>query len=365
MDRYLDDDRLWEMVATVFARYGYSPEDCACIADVLLTADRMGIESHGVQRLTMYTKSFPLGRIKLGARPEVVRETPLSAVIDAHEAMGHPTACRAMQMAIDKAKQHGMGIVLVRNSNHYGIAGYYSLMAAKEGLLGMSMTNTEAMVVPTFARQPMMGTNPIAVSMPASPHPFHVDMATSVVPAGKMEVYAKAGKSLPHGWLIDENGQESTDPQRFLQIRASKSYGGINPVGGAGEESGGHKGFGMSLLVELMCSILGQGRTSNYIRVDPAVDQICHCFFAMDYGMFGDKDAIVAGLEKYLGEVRAAALADGAERIYVHGDKAFAHLEEAKTRGVKVQQKTFEEIVGVLEDLELDPAEYLREKAAP
>ena len=246
--RYFDDQRLWDLTVEVFTRNGYSRSDCEDIANVLLASDRMGIESHGVQRMKLYTHSLEIGRIKRGAKSEIVRETPVSAVIDAHDAIGQPVSVAAMQMAIDKAKKAGVGIVVVRDSNHYGIAGYYAKMAADQGLLGISMTNTEALVVPTFGKQPMMGTNPIAVSMPGTPHPFHLDMATSVVPAGKMEVYAKAGKTLPGDWLMNSDGSPSYDPNDFLRIRATKSLGGIFPVGGEGETNSGHKGYGLSLL---------------------------------------------------------------------------------------------------------------------
>ena len=159
--RYFDDQRLWDLTVEVFTRNGYSRSDCEDIANVLLASDRMGIESHGVQRMKLYTHSLEIGRIKRGAKSEIVRETPVSAVIDAHDAIGQPVSVAAMQMAIDKAKKAGVGIVVVRDSNHYGIAGYYAKMAADQGLLGISMTNTEALVVPTFGKQPMMGTNPI------------------------------------------------------------------------------------------------------------------------------------------------------------------------------------------------------------
>ena len=209
MDDYkrIQYDALNRMVNEVFIRSGYSPEDAAVIADVLLAADLAGIESHGVQRLVLYQYGISIGRIKVDAKPSVVKETPLSIVIDADAGMGQVVSHNAMKKAIEKAKTLGMGVALVRNSNHYGIAGYYSMMAAKEGLLGVSMTNTQALVVPTFGRQPLLGTNPIAVTMPASPAPFHLDMSTSVVTGGKMEVYAKnrnpcpkAGRSMSAAW---------------------------------------------------------------------------------------------------------------------------------------------------------------------
>ncbi|MCI8549770.1 MAG: Ldh family oxidoreductase [Lachnospiraceae bacterium] len=360
--RYLDDKKIEEFSKEVFKRYGYSEEDCAQIADVLLTSDRMGIESHGVQRLIMYVNSIKLGRIHKGAVPEIVKETPLSAVIDAHEAFGQPCAVKAMQLAIDKAKKSGIAMVTVRNSNHYGIAGYYAKMAADQGMMGISMTNAEALVVPTFGKQPMMGTNPIAVSMPAAPHPFHLDMATSVVPAGKMEVYAKAGKTLPDGWLVDSKGQTNNDPNEFLKIRAAKSDGGINPLGGFGETHSGHKGYGLSLLVEIMCAVLSGGLTANYVRVDPAVDRVCHFFMAVDYGMFGDKAEIEANLTKYLNELRDSRKAEGSPRIYTHGDKAYENMAAVSQKGIKVNDKTYEEMTGIAKELGIPYEDYLIEK---
>ena len=155
-------------------------EDSEKVADVILTSDRFGVESHGVNRLTLYPFGIDIGRIKVDAKPEVVEDRLSMAVIDAHDGMGQLAGIQGMQLAIDKAKKDGVGMVSVRNSNHFGIAGYYSMMAAKQGLMGVSMTNAEALVVPTYAREPMFGTNPIAVTIPADPHPFHMDFATSV-----------------------------------------------------------------------------------------------------------------------------------------------------------------------------------------
>lgn len=359
---YLDDEKLWELTVEVFTRNGYSRPECEDIANVLLASDRMGIESHGVQRMKLYTHSLDIGRIQKGVTWEVIRQTANSAVLDGHDGMGQPVSVAAMQMAMDKAKANGIGIVVVRNSNHYGIAGYYSKMAADQGLLGISMTNTEALVVPTFGRQPMMGTNPIAVSMPATPHPFHLDMATSVVPAGKIEVYAKAGKQLPDGWLMNDDGVGSNAPDDFLRIRATKSKGGIFPIGGEGELNGGHKGYGLSILVELFCGILSGGRTSNEVRVIPSVDKVCHFFMAIDYSIFGDKHEIEERFSRYLEALRQSALADGQSVIYTHGDKAYAHMELVKATGVKVNDKTYEEIVDICQRLGIDPKQYLIRK---
>ena len=188
----------------VFLGYGFTPEESAQITDVLLAADLNGTESHGIQRLIRYHKEVTSGMVKLNAKPEIVKETPLSAVIEGNDAMGQPLSVRAMQMAIDKAKQYGVGIVAVRNSNHYGIAGYYTRMATEQGLIGVCMTNTEAIMVPTCGREAMLGTNPIAFAMPADPVPFSFDAATTVVPRGKLEVYAKRDGAIRDGWALDE-----------------------------------------------------------------------------------------------------------------------------------------------------------------
>ena len=342
--RYFDDQRLWDLTVEVFTRNGYSRSDCEDIANVLLASDRMGIESHGVQRMKLYTHSLEIGRIKRGAKSEIVRETPVSAVIDAHDAIGQPVSVAAMQMAIDKAKKAGVGIVVVRDSNHYGIAGYYAKMAADQGLLGISMTNTEALVVPTFGKQPMMGTNPIAVSMPGTPHPFHLDMATSVVPAGKMEVYAKAGKTLPGDWLMNSDGSPSYDPNDFLRIRATKSLGGIFPVGGEGETNSGHKGYGLALLVDIMCAVMSHGAVSKGVRVTKDKEKCCHFFAAIDYSLFGDKEETNRRLSEYLQSMRDAEPAEGQSRVYVHGDKEADAEKDVLAHGVGINPATYAEI---------------------
>lgn len=360
--RYLDWHRLYDLSVEIFRRYGYKQSDCETIADVILMSDRFGIESHGVQRLIMYTTGIQLGRIDRNAVPEVLFETPVSAVVDGHQAFGQTVGRFAMEKAMEKARQTGVGMVTVRNSNHYGIAGYYADMAAREGMIGISMTNTEALVVPTFGKQPMLGTNPIAVSIPAKPHPWHMDESTSVIPAGKFEVYAKLGKELPAGCLIDAQGKASLDPTEFIRIRAAKSDGGIFPLGGEGETTGGHKGYGLSTLVEIFCGILSCGRTSNYIRVKPDSDCTSHFFMAIDHGVFGDKAEIEEGLERYLDELRSTRLADGQTRIYTHGDKAYANLERTEREGIKVNAKTYQEILDICRQLDLDPKSYLIEK---
>lgn len=273
---HVDYAKLHEFCVHVFQGYGFTEEESNQITDVLLDADLSGIESHGIQRLIRYHKEITGGLVKLDAKPEVVFETPLSAVIEGNDAMGQLLGVQAMQKAIDKAKEHGFGMVTVRNSNHYGIAGYYTKMAANQGLMGMSMTNTEAIMVPTFGRQAMLGTNPIAFAMPADPIPYVFDAATTVVPRGKLEVYVKRGNGLPIGWALDEKGHDSSDPDRVLTNIINKTGGGILPLGGSGELTSGYKGYGFAMLCEIATAILSGGTTSNYIYKTPGRANIAH-----------------------------------------------------------------------------------------
>lgn len=356
----VDYDKLRELAKKVFISYGYSDEDAETIVDVLLKADLLGIESHGVQRLTLYPFGISIGRIKVDAVPEIVYETPLSAVIDAHDGMGQIAGVKAMKLAMKKAKEHGMGFTVVRNSNHYGIAGYYSLMAAEEGLIGMSMTNTQALVVPTFGKERKLGTNPIAFTVPAQPYPFHLDMSTSVVTAGKMEVYAKNKKPVPEGWLVDETGAVSSDAGRFVQNRGKSHFGGLLPLGGAGEHFSGHKGYGMSMMVEIMTGIFAGGVTSSGVRVVPEKELCCHMFWAMDPVLFNENpEAIAEQLSAFLQEMRDSEKAEGQDRIYTHGEKEFENEKKVMEQGVLVSEATFDEIVKLAKDRGLNPDEYL------
>lgn len=353
-------EKVGELAKTIFEKYGFSSEDAAIITDVLLTSDRMGIESHGVQRLALYPYGIDIGRIKVNAPIEVVKQTPVSAVVDANESMGQLSSVFAMNLAIQKAKQSGIGMVVVRNSNHYGIAGYYTLMAAKKGLLGISMTNTEALVVPIFGKQPMMGTNPIAVSMPAHPTPFHLDMSTSVVTAGKMEIYAKNKEPVPEGWSVGVDGGVNTRAEEFVRIRKDKLDGGLLPLGGISQLHGGHKGYGLSMVVELMTGILAQGFVSPDVRRVANVERCCHMFCAIDYGMFAeDKAALEASFSKYLQDIRDSKKADGQERIYIHGEPEFEKEQDVLKNGIPINRASYDEIQKVCEKFDIDITDYL------
>ena len=337
-------EALKKFCINVFQGYKFNEKQAEQITDVLLAADLSGIESHGVQRLIRYHKEITSGLVKIDAKPEIVFETPLSAVIEGNDCMGQTLSVDAMNLAIEKAKKSGFGMVTVRNSNHYGIAGYYTKLAAQQGLIGMCMTNTEAIMVPTFGRQAMLGTNPIAFAMPAEPTIYSFDAATTVVPRGKLEVYVKRGNGLPLGWALDENGHDSDEADRVLKNIIAKTGGGILPLGGSGEMTSGYKGYGFAMLCEIATAILSGGTTSNYIYKTPGRANIAHCFIALDHGMFGDKKEIEANFSKFLQEVRDSAKAEGQDRIFIHGEKEAEAKDRVLREGVYLNDKTYEEM---------------------
>ncbi len=339
-----------------FSKIGFSSEESRIITDVLLMSDLYGIESHGMQRIVRYHKGIEKGIIDINAKPETVFETPVSAVIDAHDSMGQLVGNAAMKKAIEKAKTTGIGIVTVRNSNHYGIAGYYAKMACDAGLIGFSGTNSEAIMVPTFGRLAMIGSNPIAMSMPAEPYPFFFDCSTTVVTRGKLEMYNKMEKPLPDGWALDRDGHDSTDAADVLANIVAKNGGGIMPLGGSAEVSGSHKGYGYGMICEIFSSIISMGTTSNYCMKGKS--GICHFFAAIDPNIFGDAKEIKEHLSAYLEELRQSPKAEGAERIYTHGEKEIIAIADRRENGIPVNVNTVREMVEFARFVGLDPKEY-------
>lgn len=341
-----------------FQEFGFNAEEAKIISEVLLLSDFYGIESHGVQRLVRYHKGIERGWIDVKAVSEVVFETPVSAVLDAKKAMGQLVSHQAMNLAIAKAKTSGMAIVSVRNSNHFGIAGYYAKMASDQGLIGMAMTNSEAIMVPTHARLAMIGSNPIALAVPAKPYPFLFDASTTVVTRGKLEVYNKMNKSLPEGWALNKDGNPSSDAKNVLENIVAKNGGGIMPIGGNTETLGSHKGYGFGMMCELFCSIFSQGFPSSHVNVG-SVSGTCHGFMAIDPKIFGDPQAIEAHFSQFLQELRDAPKAEGEQRIYTHGEKEVEAYERCMAQGINVNINTVAEMVDMAKFLGMDAETYL------
>ena len=350
-------DQLDKFVTDAFVKFGFSDSDAKIIKDVLLMSDLYGIESHGMQRLVRYHKGIEKGTIIVEAKPEVVFETPVSAVIDGHDAMGQLNGHYAMELAIKKAKENGVGIVSVRNSNHYGIAGYYAKMAVNEGLIGFSCTNSEAIMVPTFGRKAMLGSNPQAWAAPADPYDFFFDASTTVVTRGKLEMYNKMGKATPDGWAVNKDGVPSTDAAEVLGNISRHEGGGILPLGGATEVLGGHKGYGNGMIAELFSSILSQGATANKCMVGGR-SNICHGFMAINPAFFGDAAEIKKHFSTFLQELREAPKAAGQDRIYTHGEKEHESVAKVKAEGIPVLNGTMVEVLDLCNELGLDFASY-------
>lgn len=343
MDRVIDAGALRACMERIFEKEGFSSEDARAIADVLMQADLFGIESHGAQRLMYYHRNIRSGSVNVSAKPVVLRETPVSALIDGHFGMGALVAQFAMRMAIEKAKQSGVGMAVVRNSSHYGIAGYYTLMAEREGLAAFSMTNTGPIMVPTFGREMMLGTNPMAFCMPADPVPFWFDASTTVVTLGKVEVCQKRGRPMPQGWTIGPDGAPCTDASHMNASILAGERGGILPLGGEGETHGGHKGYGLGIMVEALTGVLAQGMTSPQM-CGAHGDHTCHFLLAFDPAMFGDPADIRARMSAYLAALRASEKMPGCARIYTPGEKAFEAMARRLREGVPVEENTLAEV---------------------
>lgn len=355
-------DQLKKFCTDAFMKFGFTKDESDIIVDVLLTSDLYGIESHGMQRLVRYHKGIEKGLIKVDAKPEIVFETPVSAVIEGNDGMGQLLGHYAMNIAIEKAKTTGMAIVTVRNSNHYGIAGYYAKMACREGLIGMSMTNSEAIMVPTFGRKAMLGSNPIAIAMPAQPYDFFFDASTTVVTRGKLEIYNKLQKPLEDGWALNKDGNASNDAGDVLKNIVAKAGGGIMPLGGNTEVSGSHKGYGYGMFCEIFTSILSMGLTSNHTHQN-GKGGTCHGFIAINPAVFGNPDEIKEHLSTLLTELRESPKAEGAQRIYTHGEKEAIALDDRLKNGISVNINTVAEMVDLCKYLDMDIKEYLGEEA--
>lgn len=353
---------LKELLISVFKKNLFTPKDSEDISDVIIMADLFGIESHGMQRLQYYIDNIDQGRAKVHSKPDIIKETKLSALIDANMCMGQIVSMQATDMAIEKALEHGMSMVCVRNSNHYGIAGYYARKMAQSGLLGMCFTNSEPIMVPTFGKQAMLGTNPVAVAMNAEPHMFLFDASTAVVTRGKIEVYIKKEQPMPAGWAVDSQGNETSDAKTIDDCIFSKSGGGgILPLGGFTEESGGHKGYGFGLMVEVLTGIFASGFTSDLVRHHEGVEGSCHTFLAIDYGMFGSKADIEASLSNYLEKIRSSARHNEQQCIYTHGQKEALAYEDRIKNGIYLDDKTVLEVKAICKRYDLSPEKYLKE----
>lgn len=336
-------------VSTVLEKVGVNPPDAATVADVLVAADLRGIESHGVARLeSYYVSRIQAGQLAAAPAVTTVRETPTSLVVDAGNGLGHPTAKRTMERVLEKAASSGAAFGAVRNSNHYGIAGYYAMMALERDMIGVASTNSVRYGAPTFGRDIMLGTNPLAFAIPAATEPaFVLDFATTTVPRGKLEVYNRKEKPLNPGWAIDADGHETLDAKVALK-------GALLPLGGFGIDNGGHKGYGLGLLVDILCGVLSGGAFGDDLPLPnsgPAPGKISHFFAAFKIDGFRDPAQFKADMDTELRAFKDSAKVPGQDRIYVAGEIEHEKTAFNREHGVPVHVKVWDGLQKMAGDL--------------
>ena len=345
-DLLVNREALTDFCAAVFSRLGLAPADAADAARVLVAADARGIPSHGVGRLQRYVNGLRTGLMLADAVPETLMDTPMSLVVNARGAMGAPVSVRTMERVVAKAAASGAAFASVRDSNHFGIAGYYAMQALPHDMIGLAMTNTAALGVPTFGRQVMFGTNPLAFAAPADrEQAFVLDMSTTVVTRGKVEVCEREGKPLPLGWAVDKTGLPATQAASILEEMQHRLGGGILPLGGAGEEFGGHKGYGLAVMVDILCALLA-GAPAGPEVFDTATSsaRVSHFFGAIKVAMFRDPATFRADMDRMLGRLRATPVAEGEARVYFAGQKEFEREAQCAKRGVPLSGRTYESL---------------------
>ena len=357
-----------DFMTAVFEKMGVPTEDARLCPDVLLESDRRGIESHGCNRF----KPIYIDRIKSGilnpvTKIDILKETPTTAVLDANDGMGMVASKKAMDMCIEKAHKYGMGMVAVRNSSHYGIAGYWTGLAAKENMIGISGTNARPSVAPTFGVENMLGTNPLTFSMPTDePFPFTLDCATSVIQNGKIEYYARINHDTPKGLVISREGEELTDSAEILKkIRSQQAA--LAPLGGFGETTGGYKGYGYSTVVEILSAALQSGL---FLKALDGKDEegkirpyhLGHFFIAIDTEAFMGAEAFKKTCGDILRDLRGSEKAPGQERIYTAGEKEYDVWMYRKDKGVPVTEAVQKEFIGLRDEFGLTQFKFPFEK---
>jgi LDH2 family malate/lactate/ureidoglycolate dehydrogenase len=323
--------------------YGYSQAEARITAEVLVEADARNIPSHGVSRLDFYRGNLKGGFAKPRTEPEVVYETPSSLVVDGHDGVGPYIADFSVKRMLAKAETQGSAFCSVRNSNHFGIAGFWAEQAARKDMIGLAFTNTRPCGIPTYGRERLLGTNPICAAIPCGEEGriFMLDMATTTVAHGKVEVYDRRKQPMPAGWAVDDNGAAMYDATAFEKLFwANPRFGGHLYIGGEGEESGGHKGFGMGLLVELLCSGLSLGAASYDTFQHGRGSGITHFFGALRLDLFGSVSALKAHIASILDSIKNSARAEGRDRIYIHGEKEAEARALSLKNGITLDEAT-------------------------
>ncbi|MBN1996236.1 Ldh family oxidoreductase [candidate division KSB1 bacterium] len=356
---YVPVDTIKKFMSLALQKSGVPEPDAEIVVDVLISSDLRGIESHGIGRLKMYLDFIKAGVQNPVTDIQIVKETPGTALLDGNFGMGHVISYRAMELAIKKAKQTGIAAIAVRNSTHLGICGYYPLMAVKQSMAGLAFTNARPSVVPTFGVDPMFGTNPIGFGVPTDEDcPFLLDMATSIGQRGKIEVFEREKKNIPEGWAITRDGEYITDPGELIKATVHK-VGALLPLGGLGEETSGHKGYGLALMVEILSSCFSGGPfgwdLSGFDKNGKKIpNRLGHFFIAIDISHFIE----VERFKKIAGDIarsmRNSAKYPGEKRIYTAGEKEFLKEQKIPQSGIPVNDSLQKVIKDTIREYQLE-----------
>jgi LDH2 family malate/lactate/ureidoglycolate dehydrogenase len=326
----------------IFEQYGFGHADAGFITSTLIDADQRGIASHGVQRMSMYDHKLRHHMITPQAHAVVISDVKACAVVDGNSGMGQLISRDAMNLAIAKARTHGVGIVSVRNSNHFGTAGFYARMAADQGFIGVASTNSNPLTVPTHAQSPAIGSNPIAFAVGSGSDQIVYDAATSTVSLGKIELLAKLDKPIEGEWALSENGSVEHSADAVMErMHAEPRTGGLTPLGGAGELNAGYKGYGLGLIVEILTAILSSGTLSLNMHGQ----HICHCFAAINAEAFGGGAAINERVADLAHRLRTLPSSDGHD-VLVPGDKERI-AEQHNSESVSVDAATCRQLARI------------------
>jgi len=356
----ISDFALRSFTENIFLAMGCSLDHARLSADVLLKSDLRGIDSHGVARLIGYVRLWEKKRINTKPDISIVHETPTTATVDGDAGLGLVVAPFAMQLAINKAEKYGSGWVSVRNSNHFGIAGYHALLAVENDMIGFAMTNASPLVSPTYSSERLLGTNPMCYAFPAGKYPpVIVDMATSAAANGKLEIAQRLGKQVPEGWIQDTDGQPTTDPH------ALKSGGSLLPLG-SDAEHGSHKGFGLGATVDILSAVLSGANYGPWVPPfvsfldppnDPVGSGIGHFVGAMRVDGFRPVDEFKAHLDNWIERFKSSDTVDPSQKVIIPGEPETAAEAERKVSGIPLVDAVVKDLNGLAERFGIDKLE--------
>ncbi|GAB2822170.1 Ldh family oxidoreductase [Ferruginibacter profundus] len=356
MEEIYNYRQLYDFCTAVFVKIGCSTTDADIAAKALIAADLRGIDSHGVARLTGYVRLWEVKRVNAKPQIKITHETPSTAVVDGDAGLGLVVAPYAMQVAIDKAKNAGTGWVSVKNSNHFGIAGYHAMMALPNDMIGIAMTNASALVAPTFSVERMLGTNPIAVAIPAGTEPaFVADFATTTAANGKLEILQRKNADAPTGWIQTKDGQSSTNANEL------KNGGSLLPLGGDREHSS-HKGYALGAIVDIFSAVLSGANYGPWVPPFPAYvpmpenmpgEGIGHFFGAMRIDAFRTADEFKQHMDNWILRFRSAKTTEGEDKVIIPGDPEREMEAERSLNGIPLVRTVVEDLKALAAKLEI------------